>query len=178
MNQSAKIKTAVVSVVLAVSSVVLFTGCQQVSNLIHHTSSSSSASSGSGRLNGADMTSRIQTGLKGLVSKGTITQAQSDKIEPVLTAAFSNFGANRGQGGQGQRPQQANGNSSGSNPAGNSSAASGSSGSGQQRGFGGSDLLSSLVSNGTITQAQSDAVIQAIMPQRQGGQGGQASSQN
>jgi hypothetical protein len=171
LKNSIKIKTAVVGVIIAVSTVTLFTGCQSASNPGHDAGSSNAGfSSGQMKSNSFNMTSRIQTALKGLVSKGTITQAQSDKIEPILTNAFSNHGTSSGQS------RQFNGQSR----SGNSSNQTSSGSYARRSGFNGNNILSSLVSNKTITQEQADAVMQAIMPQRHNGQsaqGNQSSSQ-
>lgn len=111
----------------------------------------SSASSQAGGVRRGNMENRIKSGLSELVSAGTITQAQADKIETALT---QNMGERRqnasgsGNDKSGSHPQW-----NGSRPAGNGSGAAG----GRE-----SQLLSSLVSDGTITQAQADAVVQKL----------------
>jgi hypothetical protein len=108
------------------------------------------------RFNATNMTSRIQTALKGLVSKGTITEAQSDKIEPILTNAFSTHSTSSEQSHQSQGKK-------------NSTTTSSSSGT-RRSGLGRTNILSPLVINKTITQSQANAVMQSIMPQRSAGQ--------
>jgi competence protein ComGC len=96
------------------------------------------------------MQANIKTALASLVSKGTITQAQADQVAQAY--------ANRQQG----SGQQSSGQQS-----------SGQQGSGQQgSGHRQNPILAKLVSNGTLTQDQANAINQAIrqaMPHRSPG---------
>jgi polyhydroxyalkanoate synthesis regulator phasin len=85
------------------------------------------------------MENNIKTAMASLVSSGTITQAQSDKVVQAYTQSFANRQQNsqQGSGQQGSGYQQGSGQ--GQNP-----------------------ILTQLVSNGTLTQSQADAVNQAI----------------
>lgn len=110
----------------------------------------------------------IKSGLDELVKDGTITQDQADKIETALSSMGGGFGRRNGNGsrpeGSGSAPERSGSRPdfNGSKPAGNwSSRANGSnSGTGNMRGF---SPLSQLVTDGTITQQQADAVMQKIM---------------
>jgi polyhydroxyalkanoate synthesis regulator phasin len=101
-----------------------------------------------GHFNPQQMQASIKAALTSLVSKGTITQAQSDQVVQAYAQSF----ANRQQG-SGQ-------------PQGSGQQGSGQQASGQRQ----NPIITKLVSNGTLTQSQANAVNQAIrqaMPHRQ-----------
>jgi polyhydroxyalkanoate synthesis regulator phasin len=109
------------------------------------------------------MQASIKQTLAGLVSNGTITQDQSDKVVQAYAQAFAKRSQGSGQHGSYQQ-------------------GSGQQGSGQQMsGQRQNPIMAPLVSNGTITQDQANAINQAIskaMPHhgpRTGGSGQQNS---
>lgn len=174
-----KTLAAVLAVLLVTAAAVGFVGCKKKS-----TSGTSSAGRRGG-FNVEEMEQRYKSGLAELVSAGTITQAQSDKIYTALTERLSfPSGGSRPSGSPGEapfsRPSGASGgpqeevpSGAGSRPEG---APSGGGGEGRGGGFG-SQALQSLVSDGTITQAQADAVIQKLMGNfRGGGESGDSAS--
>lgn len=159
-------------VAVTVSTAVLLvtlSGCSKKASA--STASGTGATSGqNARGNFGNMEQRVKDGLSELVSAGTITQAQADKIQTALTQNL------------GQRMQNASGagapSGSGSRPQWNGSGPSGSgepNGSGSGRGERQSQLLDSLVSDGTITQEQADAVIQKLFSFNRGSQSGDQS---
>jgi polyhydroxyalkanoate synthesis regulator phasin len=90
--------------------------------------------------NPQQMQANVKAALTSLVSNGTITQDQSDKV----VQAYAQSLANRQQG---SNQQQASGQQ-----------ASGQQASGQRQ----NPIIVKLVSNGTLTQSQANAVSQAI----------------
>lgn len=164
---------AVAAVALSVSVLAAaFAGCSKKASAQTASGVPQSAQGANGGQN--NMQERIQSGLAELVSAGTITQAQADKIQSALTERMGSRPSGTGSGGSrpnftsGSRPDFASG---GSRP--DFASGSGQGGRGQGGGFGG-DLLSSLVSDGTITQAQADAVTQKLFSSGQNGQGSQS----
>lgn len=152
---------------LAVSmSMVLFAGCQsKASNT--DTQASSNTTQNSKKPDPQQMKQRMQDNLKGLVTAGTITQAQSDKILEALT---SNTQKKDNQGTSQNNAQNNNQNNQQDN-----------SKQGNNQNKPRSNPLSKLVSDGTITQAQADAVMQKIRGNsnhRNSGQGSQNNTQN
>jgi len=182
--KSLPIKVMAVSAAVALLSLG-FAGCKKAQ-------AASASSNGRSGFNSAQMQQQEKTELAALVKAGTITQAQSDKIYTALSSMSGGFGQGRGgQSGSGQFPRRSSGNGaasggwptvSGFRPESRPSAPSGSSGTtsgsysrpADRQGF---DPLSSLVTNGTITQAQADAVVQALFGNRFGGGASQASAQ-
>lgn len=124
-----------------------------------------------GQFNAADMKKKMEENINALVADGTINQSQADKIIEALTANPQGFGGNgqrnkqngqqnnsqnNGQSGQnsqqsnGQNPQQNNGQGNQNN-----------NGQNRQNRLG-NNALNQLVTDGVITQAQADAVMQKI----------------
>lgn len=97
--------------------------------------------------NQAEMKQRYSDKLKELVSNGTITQAQSDKILTALTT---------GKQGNFNRKQNSGQDNSTKNRSQNSSNSNGQT---NRRNF---NPLSKLVQDGTITQQQADTVWQSL----------------
>ena len=126
--------------VLAVALIVALSGCQK------------NTQSTAGTNNPQKMQQQIKTGMQSLVSDGTLTQAQADKVEAALESMEKRI-ANRPSGGR-------SGSWNGSRP-------SFAGGSGGMRRF---SPLASLVSDGTITQSQADTVMQRIFGTAFGGQ--------
>jgi polyhydroxyalkanoate synthesis regulator phasin len=154
-------KTMLTLVAVSMSAA-LFAGCQSKASSTTASQSSSSTTQSSTTQNSkrpdpAQMKQRMEDNLKALVTAGTITQAQSDKILEALTANNQN------------KDNQVNSknNQQNSNQQGNNQ--------NKQR----YNPLSKLVSDGTITQAQADAVMQKIRGNRHGnnGQGSQNNTQ-
>jgi competence protein ComGC len=99
-----------------------------------------------GQFNPQQMQTNIKNALTGLVSKGTITQDQANAVVQAYAQASANRQQGSGQHGSYQR-------------------GSGQQGTGQRQ----NPILTPLVSNGTLTQAQATAIGQAIrqtMPHR------------
>lgn len=112
-------------------------------------SSSSSSDANSTKQQGkkfdkSAMQQRMKTNLEALVKAGTITEDQSSKILTALTS----------------RTQGSKGNS-----------AEGNSANGYGRRNGGQTALNALVQQGTITQAQEEAVLKSVTGNRQNNSG-------
>ena len=133
-------KNIVICLITVCMSAAVFIGCQSKS-ITSSTSKSTTSSD--------DRKTQIQNSIKSLVTDGTITQSQSDKIVTALTSKPTG----NQQGGQpsGQASSQSN------------SKPSGKPGDNQNEGQKPKNSpLSKLVSDGTITQAQADAVMQKL----------------
>ncbi|WPC39964.1 hypothetical protein [Clostridium sp. JS66] len=126
-------------------SMALFAGCQSSSS---NSGTASNATQSTSKQNGnkpsaEQMKKRVQDSIQPLVTAGTITQAQADKI----IAAYEARPAGNGQKNKTQDNQQSSQQGSTQN-----------NGQNKQR----FNPLSKLVSDGTITQAQADAVTQKM----------------
>lgn len=172
---SGKMILALITVVMSTS---LLFGCQSKSNNNTSTNTSSgtnqttsSSTQNSKSPNQEDMKKQMQEDIKSLVTAGTITQAQADKIIEALTP--SDNSKKDSQQNPPQNPPQQN-NNEGSNKDGNQNKPK-------------DGRLSKLVTDGTITQAQADAVMQKIKKNpvdknngqstQNGGQGSQSNTQ-
>lgn len=147
---------------LAISmSIFLFAGCQSNNSSAQAASNSAQSNRKNGnRMSPEQMKQRVQDSIKPLVTAGTITQAQAYKIVEAYTTRTNGNGQNSSQNNQ-QNSQQ-------NNQQGNSQT----NGQNKQR----YNPLSKLVSDGVITQAQADAVMQKIRGnsnQRNNGQNSQ-----
>lgn len=167
-----KIMAVVLAVIIAAAAAVGFAGCKKKS------ASGTSSAGQRGGFNSGEMEERYKSGLAELVSAGTITQAQSDKIYTVLTERFASMsGGSRPSGLGGSRPSGGfNGNGASGAPSGSGSRPDGASGGQSGRGGFGSEALSSLVSDGTVTQAQADTVMQKLMGSFRNGAGDSSAS--
>ncbi|MFT9056898.1 MAG: hypothetical protein ABF449_09815 [Ethanoligenens sp.] len=142
---------SILAVTVSVAALLVsFSGCSKKASA----SAVSETSSSVGENQRKKMEQRVKEGLSDLVAAGTITQAQADKIQTALT---QNLGQRRQNASNKSRPS-----GSGSHPQWNGSRPDGSGTPSGGRVGRESQLLSSLVSDGTITQAQSDAVIQKL----------------
>lgn len=137
MKKRSSLVKILICITLASMSVFFFAGCQSKSK--NNTSNTNNSGS---RPNAAQMQQKMQDDIKPLISDGTITQDQADKIVEAMT--------NRPRG-NGKNNQQNGGKNSHQNKA-------QSNGQIIQR----SNPLSKLVSDGVITQAQADTVMQKI----------------
>jgi polyhydroxyalkanoate synthesis regulator phasin len=134
------------AVVFAAAIAVGVVGCANKSQPAAVTPSTNGGSAQPAQPNGSQrqfnpqqMQGNIKTALSSLVSKGTITQDQSDKVVQAYAQSFANRQQGSGQQGSGQP-------------------GSGQQASGQRQ----NPILTPLVSNGTLTQSQANAVDQAI----------------
>lgn len=139
---------------LAISmSIFLFAGCKSNSNNgAAAASSNQSSTQSSSRPNLDQMKKKIQDSIQPLVTAGTITQDQANKIVEAFTTRSNGGGQNRTQ-----NKQQGNNQKNGQN---------------RQR----NNSLAKLVSDGVITQAQADAVMQKMkgnLTRRNNGQNSQ-----
>lgn len=124
--------------IVASLSVFLLMGCQ---------SSSTSATNNTKRgINSAQMKQKYEDKLKELVTKGTVTQAQSDKILTAVTA--------QRQGGYNRKQSSGQNNTSGSQGNNNTSE--------NQQNRQSYNPLTKLVQDGTINQTQADTVWQDL----------------
>jgi polyhydroxyalkanoate synthesis regulator phasin len=131
-------------------SMFLLAGCQSKDATGSNNQATSTSAQNSNRPDPAQTKQMMQDNIKSLVSDGTITQAQADKI--VETMSNRPRGNNQNNNGNGQQNnQQSNDQNSQKNT---------NQGSGQNRQR--NNPLSKLVSDGTITQAQADAVMQKL----------------
>jgi len=148
-------------------SIVLFAGCQSNSSNSGTTQAASADTQSASKQNGnrpsaEQMKKRVQDSVQPLVTAGTITQAQADKI----ITAYTTRPTGEGQKNKTQDNQQGNTQNNGqNNQQGN--------GQNKQR----FNPLSKLVTDGTITQAQADAVSQKMKENNTRKNNGQ-SSQN
>lgn len=142
---------SVICLVAISMSVVLFAGCQ--SKTASAASTTTTKTSQTNKPNADKMKTQTQESLKTLVTAGTITQAQSDKILEALTA-------NRGNktGDKKEKSSQQSGDATKTR----------------------TSPLSKLVTDGVITQAQSDAVTAKMKEKfkpKNNGQSSQSSGQ-
>lgn len=147
-----KLLNKTIVTLLAISmSIFLFAGCQSDNSSAQTAGNSTQSNRKNGnRMSSEQMKQRVQDSIKPLVTAGTITQAQADKIVEAYTTRTNGNGQNSTQNNQ-QTGQQ---NNQKSNQQGNSQA----SGQNRQR----YNPLSKLVNDGVITQAQSDAVMEKM----------------
>lgn len=138
-------KTTVCLLAIGVSAA-LFAGCQSKStaNTANQTSSTN-AQSGRKRLSPDEMKKQMQDNIQPLITAGTITQDQATKIIDAMTTRNNGNSSNQ-KNSNGQNNQQ-------------NSQQGGTQNNGQRQR---DNPLSKLVSDGTITQAQADAVMQKI----------------
>ncbi|AKN33594.1 hypothetical protein Ccar_23340 [Clostridium carboxidivorans P7] len=158
---------SVMCLVAVAMSVSLFAGCGSKSSTSTGSSSTKQTTSQSSNKtsNSDERKTQIQESLKALVTAGTINQTQSDKILTALTTKPDNKSGDN-------KPPQDNGQNNNQNQQSNQQ------GNGQANSQGndqnkGKSPLSKLVTDGVITQAQADAVMQKIsanMPQKNNGQ--------
>lgn len=150
------LNNAAVFLLIVSASLFLFTGCQNKNNQnsTDQTNTSYSNVNGSqsnnGRPNADEMKKRMQDNINSLVKDGTINQNQANKILEELTANTQRFnGEKRPQNNQQSTQQNTQQNNPNNNQANKQN---------RQR----NNRLSKLVSDGVITQAQADAVMQKI----------------
>lgn len=143
-----------VALLLAVSlSTIVFAGCQNKnSKAAAKPSANSSRQYGAG-VNLDQFKQRISDNIQSLVDDNTITKDQADKIVAALTENM------KGLGGQNrQKNNQNNNQGNGQNNSQNNNQ-----GNGQNRQGGRENsAISKLVTDGVITQAQADAVMQKV----------------
>jgi uncharacterized protein YceK len=118
----------------------------------NNTQASQANSNGQPGINASQMQDQEKTELAALVKSGTITQSQSDKI----MSSLSSMPTGRGQ----KRTGSSSGSSS--NWKGRTSGSSANGSSGAQH----FSPLNALVKDGTLTQAQADAVTKALFTNR------------
>lgn len=141
---------------LAISmSIFLFAGCQSKSNDTGTSQTASNTTQNSNKPSADQMKKRIQDSIQPLVTAGTITQAQADKI----ITAYTTRPTGDGQKNKTQDKQQGNTENNGQNKQKN-------------------NLLSKLVTDGTITQDQADAVTQKMKENSTHKNNGQGSQNN
>lgn len=156
-------KTTMLALTVSMS-IFVFAGC---GNSASQTASSSTQSTtqsttqNNNKPNAQQRSQKIQDSIKSLVSDGTITQDQADKIVAAFTTNNHKQGSNDGSQNNNQQGnnQQGNGQNDGQK---------------KQR----NNPLAKLVSDGVITQAQSDAVMKKIGANFQHKNNGQGSNNN
>lgn len=129
-------KAAVLLLSVSIS-VLSFTGCQSKKQTTGNSNRSGMTSE--------QMKERVEENIKSLVTDGTITQAQADKI----AEAYSNRTFGGGQNSQKNNQQNSQQNKQQSSQQ-------------NSQNRGGFNPLSQLVSDGVITQAQADAVTEKM----------------
>jgi hypothetical protein len=155
---------------LAISmSIFLFAGCQNnsSSNGTSQTATASNTAQNSNKPSADQMKKRIQDSIQPLVTAGTITQAQADKIITAYTTRPTGDGQKNKTPDKQQNNQQGNTQNNTQNNGQNN-------GQNKQR----NNPLSKLVSDGTITQAQADAVSQNMKGNSTNKNNGQSSQNN
>ncbi|MDF2880510.1 MAG: hypothetical protein K0R54_1067 [Clostridiaceae bacterium] len=148
MKRSKFFNKTILSLIAINMSIFLFAGCQNNSSSTTQAAGNSTQSNRKNvnKLSPEQMKQRVQDSIKPLVTAGTITQAQADKIVEAYSTRTSSSGQNTTQNNQ-QNNQQSNQQGNSQNNAQN-----------RQR----NNPLSKLVSDGVITQAQADAVMQKM----------------
>lgn len=158
------IRKAAVLISIVSMSFFLFTGCQN-NTTKKVTADAKNSQTNQTRPNAEEMKKKMQDNLSSLVKDGTINQSQSDKILEALTANTQRFNGERRSQGNGQNGNQDNKNNGQNNaqkdPQNNDQNNS-SSNQGNKPNRQRNNALSTLISDGTITQAQADAVMQKI----------------
>jgi hypothetical protein len=145
-----KSKRKIISILIVASmSVALFAGCSSktadTSSATNQTTTNGRPGNGNNRsFDPAAMKTRYESVLKDLVTAGTITQDQSDKVLEAVTKNIPNPGSKGSNQSSDKNSQSQN------NQAGN----------GQNRTR--NNPLSALVTSGVITQAQADAINQKL----------------
>lgn len=180
MKNFKNLKKIVTCVLIVSFSAVIISGCGKASTTTTASASTSNKTNKSKNFaqNSEQMKQRMQDNIKSLVTDGTITQDQADKIITALTSNMQNFGQRNGNGSysgnKGGNTNKSGSSNNGSSrpknrPTGTNSENS-QNGSGTNNGSGRNwqnngqrpNPLASLVSDGTITQKQADAVMQKI----------------
>lgn len=156
MKKNKFINYAATSLIIISMSSFLLTGCN--SNNASAASNGQNGTSQNTKFDPEQMKQRMEDSIKPLVTKGTITQAQSDKIVEALTSNIGQFNGQRGQRNQQGNTQKQQSNTSQDNTAGNNKADEKAAQKTPRR----NSALDKLVSDGTITKAQEDAVMQLI----------------
>ncbi|AWI05816.1 hypothetical protein [Clostridium drakei] len=148
-------KTVTCLLVLGVS-MTLFAGCQSSNNSGNtNNTTQSTKKQNKNKLSAEQMKKKVQDSIQPLVTAGTITQAQADKIIAAYEARPAGNGQkNKPQDNQQSSQQESTQNKQKFNP------------------------LSKLVSDGTITQAQADAVTQKMKENSTHKNNGQSSQNN
>jgi len=155
---------------LAISALVL-TGCGTKKSSTNNTQDA--AASGRQGFSAENMKEMLDNNLSSLVQDGTITADQEDKVISTISEAMSKRMASitgRPSNNQGTRPSPgangSNGNRQWGQGSSNDGKNGGTNGGTRQRGMGGSSMytneLKSLVTDGTLTQAQADAIVKAL----------------
>lgn len=148
------LRSVTVLLLIVSTSLFLFTGCQSKDGTGQTAKAKSNNKGNMVRPNADEMKKRMQDNIASLVTDGTINQSQADKILEALTANTQRFNggtqSNNNQQNNQQNPQQNNQQNSPNNTQGNN------------RNMQKNNALSKLVSDGVITQAQADAVMQKI----------------
>jgi polyhydroxyalkanoate synthesis regulator phasin len=146
----------IISILIVASmSIGLFVGCSSKT-----AATSATANTGSGntrKFDPAAMKTNYENVLKTLVTAGTITQAQSDKVLEAVTKATPKSG-DQGTNQSGDKNSQVKTNGTGNT---------------QNRTR--NNPLSALVTSGVITQAQADAINQKIRENMKNSQSSQSS---
>ncbi|AWI03269.1 hypothetical protein [Clostridium drakei] len=160
---------SVMCLVTVAMSVSLFAGCGSKSSTSASSTKQTTSQSSNKTSNSDERKTQIQESLKTLVTAGTINQTQSDKILTALTTKPDNKGGDN-------KPPQDNGQNNNQNQQSSQQSNQQSNGQASLQGNDqnkGKSPLSKLVTDGVITQAQADAVMQKIsanMPQKNNGQ--------
>lgn len=169
----------IVTLAACITVVLSFAGCGKTQAA--SASASGSSSSKSRTFNVENFKQQLDDSLASLVQDGTISSDQEDKIITAITDSMSSRMKNMQSRASGSSHSSWNGSrpsGSGNRQSGSGSRPSGSGNGG--RGFGTAmygEALSTLVKNGTITQAQSDAVTK-LLEQNSGFSKNSSSSQS
>lgn len=170
MKQFNSLKKIVTFLLVISVSLVMLSGCAKNSGSTAATSKNSTANN---KLTTDQMKQKMEENIKSLVTDKTITQTQADQIVTTLTANGQGFGQGKGNGkgkqnGSGSTNDSANNNKNSNNGNTNSSGTTSNAGgnansnSTTQNGDQRPNPLAKLVSDGVITQAQADTVMQKI----------------
>jgi polyhydroxyalkanoate synthesis regulator phasin len=146
-------KTTVCLITVSMS-IFLFAGCQSSSTQAASTTTQSSSTKNSNKLSPEEMKKKVQDNIQPLVTAGTITQDQADKIVTAYTTRATGSGQNKSQDKQQNNQQGNTQNKQKNNP------------------------LTKLVTDGVITQAQADAVMPKMKGNSTRKNNGQSSQSN
>lgn len=150
MKRNSFFSKILICITAASMAMFLMVGCGSSTAGNNGNGNSTNTAQKSNRFDPAQMKKRMQDNIQPLISNGTITQAQADKIIEAMTNRPAGNRQNNSQNGS-QSNQQNNGQSNQQN-----------NNQGGQQNRQRTNPLSKLVSDGVITQAQADAVMQKI----------------
>lgn len=172
MKRTNILKNTTVCLLIVSMSMFLFVGCK--GKVEDNTVDQTFGGNPNSAFNREDIQNRMKENIQTLVTDGTITQTQADKVSEKLTVNSGGFGGgnipqgNRPQGSTDRTPQGDTQGGAQSNPQDNTKRnPTGDNAQGNNQGNVKSrpqnNSLAELVTSGVITQAQSDVIMEKVM---------------